>query len=132
MFHIKLLNFIYVKIINSFRVFIKMCTFLRSHLESVRRIARETLQKIMLTLGPKYLNILFEVMTPLLSRGYQVHVLVFTVHGVLSCLKEVYEPKDVDVVLLTILNVSIHINIPLYFKFLRHLATRLVNTHFPS
>lgn len=93
-------------IINTFSVFIKMCTFLRSHLESVRRIARETLQKIMLTLSPKYLNVLFEVMTPLLSRGYQVHVLVFTVHGVLNCLKEVYEPRDIDIVLLTVLNVS--------------------------
>lgn len=84
----------------------KICTFLKSHLESVRRVARETLQKIMITLGPKYLSLLLEEMTPLLSRGYQVHVLVFTVHGVLNCLKDMYEPKDLDTVLLTVLNVS--------------------------
>lgn len=85
----------------------KICTFLKSHLESVRKVARETLQKIMLTLGPKYLNLLLEEMTPLLSRGYQVHVLVFTVHGVLSCLKDLYQPQDIDKGLLTVLNVSI-------------------------
>lgn len=84
----------------------KICTFLKSHLESVRRIARETLQKIMLTIGTKYLNLLLDEMTPLLSRGYQVHVLVFTVHGVLNCLKDLYVPTDIDNILLTVLNVS--------------------------
>lgn len=85
----------------------KMCTFLRSHLESVRRVTRETLQKIMLTLGSKYLSVLLDAMTPLLSRGYQVHVLVFTIHGVLNCLKDTYKPHDIDSVLLTVLRVSI-------------------------
>lgn len=89
-----------------FSVFLKICTFLKSHLESVRRVARETLQKIMLTLGPKYLKMLLGEIAPLMNRGFQVHVLVFTVHGVLNCLKGSYEPHDIDEVLLTVLNVS--------------------------
>lgn len=89
-----------------YRVFMKMCTFLKSHLESVRRITRETLQKIMLALGPEYLRILLGVMTPLLNRGYQVHVLVYTIHGVLNCLKEMYKPGDINKILLTVLHVS--------------------------
>ncbi|KAH1010705.1 small subunit processome component 20 homolog [Dendroctonus ponderosae] len=85
-------------------VFLKLCTFLKSHLESVRRVAKETFQKIMLSLGPKYLGMLLGEIAPLMNRGFQVHVLVFTVHGILSCLKGRYEPKDIDDVLLTVLN----------------------------
>jgi U3 small nucleolar RNA-associated protein 20 len=81
----------------------KLCTFLKSHLESVRRVTRETLQKIMQALGPEYLPVLLGEMTPLLNRGFHVHVLVFTVHAVLGCLKETYRPTDIDKVLLTVL-----------------------------
>lgn len=84
-------------------IFMKMCTFLKSHLESVRRTTRETLQKIMLTLGPNYLGMLIGEMRSLLNRGFQVHVLVYTVHAVLSCLKQSYGPGDIDKVLLTVL-----------------------------
>ncbi|XP_030763250.1 small subunit processome component 20 homolog [Sitophilus oryzae] len=86
------------------RVFLKLCTFLKSRLESVRKIARETLQKIMGTLGTKYLRMLIAEMAPLFNRGFQVHVLVFTVHGVLRSLKDAYEPHDIDEVLLTVVN----------------------------
>lgn len=83
----------------------KLCTFLKSHLESVRRVTRETLQKIMVTLGPKYLGLLISEMSSLLSRGFQVHVLVFTIHAVLTTLKDMFQPTDVDKCLLTILEV---------------------------
>nr|CAI5867716.1 unnamed protein product [Callosobruchus analis] len=58
----------------------------------------------MLTLGPKYLKPLLAEMAPLLNRGFQVHVLVFTIHGVLNCLKDLYQAGDVDQILLTVLN----------------------------
>lgn len=57
----------------------------------------------MQTLGPTYLNLLLGEMTSLLSRGFHVHVLVFTTHAVISCLKESYQPTDIDKVLLTVL-----------------------------
>ncbi|KRT84681.1 HEAT domain-containing protein [Oryctes borbonicus] len=85
------------------QIFIKLCTFLKSHLESVRRVARETLQKIMMTLGPSYLGLLLDEMVPLLSKGFQVHVLVYTVHSVLVSLKEMFKPKDIDIVLNTVI-----------------------------
>lgn len=83
----------------------KLCTFLKSQLESVRRAARETLQKIMLTIGPKYFGVLLEEIIPLMTRGYQVHVLVYTIHSVLTTLKKLFEPGDIDNVLLTVLDV---------------------------
>lgn len=90
-----------------FRVFMKLCTFLKSHLESVRRTARQTLEKIMSTLGPKYLGLLLGEMVPLLSRGFEVHVLVYTIHSILNSLKSKYQPGDLDKVLLTVIDVSI-------------------------
>ncbi|KAL3285278.1 hypothetical protein HHI36_019388 [Cryptolaemus montrouzieri] len=84
-------------------IFMKTCTFLKSHLESVRKVARETLQKMMLGLGPVYLGLLLGEMSALLQRGFQAHVLIYTVHGVLNCLKEHYKPNDIDKVLLTVL-----------------------------
>lgn len=83
----------------------KLCTFLKSQLESVRRAARETFQKIMLAIGPHYLGTLLEEIVPLMTRGYQVHVLVYTVHSILTTLKEHYKPGDIDKVLLTVLDV---------------------------
>lgn len=85
----------------------KACTFLKSRLDSVRRVARETLQNILTSLGPEYLKILLAEMVTLLSRGYQVHVLVYTVHAVLNCLKGMYKPGDINEVLITVLHVSI-------------------------
>lgn len=84
----------------------KTCTFLKSHLDSVRRVTREILQKIMITLGPKYLGLLISEMSTLLSRGFQVHVLVYTIHSILVSLKESFQPTDIDKCLLTILDVS--------------------------
>ncbi|KAF5285550.1 hypothetical protein FQA39_LY16615 [Lamprigera yunnana] len=84
------------------RVFMKLCTFLKSHTETVRQVARETLQKIMQNLGPLYLPTLLNEMTSMLLRGYQVHVLVYTVHSVLLCLKDSYQPTHMDKVLITV------------------------------
>lgn len=88
-------------------MFIKTCTFLKSRLESVRRVARETLQNILKALGPGYLKVLLGEMASLLNRGYQLHVLVYTVHAVLCCLKDVYKPGDINEVLITVLHVSL-------------------------
>ncbi|XP_069689745.1 small subunit processome component 20 homolog isoform X2 [Periplaneta americana] len=77
-------------------ILMKLCTFLKSRLESIRRVTRETLQKIMLTLGPKYLHILLQEMSAMLTRGYQVHVLIYTIHSLLVSLKELFRPGDID------------------------------------
>lgn len=69
-------------------------------------MARETLQNILKTLGPDYLKVLIAEMVPLLNRGYQLHVLVYTIHAVLQCLKEIYKPGDMNEVLITVLHVS--------------------------
>ena len=83
----------------------RVSTFLKSRLESIRRVTRETLQKIMLTLGPKYLSTLLHEMSAVLTRGYQVHVLIYTIHSVLVSLKDLFQPGDIDSCLQRILEV---------------------------
>ncbi|KAG5310535.1 UTP20 protein, partial [Acromyrmex insinuator] len=86
-------------------IFMKLCTFLKSRMESVRRATRETLQKIMITLGPKYLHYLLKELNTLLTKGFQVHVLAYTVQAVLFALKPYYQKMDINNNLQSILSV---------------------------
>ncbi|KYN12679.1 Small subunit processome component 20 like protein [Trachymyrmex cornetzi] len=86
-------------------IFMKLCTFLKSRMESVRRATRETLQKIMITLGPKYLHYLLKELNTLLTKGFQVHVLAYTVQAVLFTLKPYYQKMDINNNLQSILSV---------------------------
>ncbi|XP_001952794.2 small subunit processome component 20 homolog [Acyrthosiphon pisum] len=86
-------------------VFMKLCTFLKSRLESVRRVTRETLQNIMVTLGTSYMSMLLNEMTALLTQGFQVHVLIYTIHAIFVSLSERFEKGHMDSCLPYILEV---------------------------
>ncbi|XP_011256579.2 small subunit processome component 20 homolog [Camponotus floridanus] len=86
-------------------IFMKLCTFLKSRMESIRRTTRKTLQEIMITLGPKYLHYLLKEMNTLLTKGFQVHVLAYTVQSVLNALKPFFQKFDIDRNLQSILSV---------------------------
>ncbi|XP_031356227.1 small subunit processome component 20 homolog [Photinus pyralis] len=87
------------------RIFLKLSTFLKSRHYNVRCAARETLQKIMTNLGPKYLGSLLNEMSSILCRGYQIHVLIATVNSILVLLNGRYQPTDIDAVLLTVIDI---------------------------
>lgn len=84
----------------------KLCTFLKSRLESVRKITRETLQTIMVSLGPGFLPTLIREMKALLTRGYQVHVLVYSIHSVLVPLEPHFLKWQLDKCAHSIIEVS--------------------------
>ncbi|XP_072856319.2 small subunit processome component 20 homolog isoform X1 [Pogona vitticeps] len=67
-------------------IFLKVCSLLRNRAQEIRDIARNTLMKIMETLGPHYLQYVLKEMQSILVHGYQVHVLTFTVHLLLKSL----------------------------------------------
>lgn len=89
-------------------VFLKVCTFLRSPLKSVRMLTRDILKKIMLALGASYLSMLMDHLQSLLTRGFQVHVLAVTVHGVLDALREQLQPSDIENCLHNLLDVALN------------------------
>jgi len=92
-------------------VFMKLCTFLKSRLESVRRVTRETLQNIMVTLGTSYMSMLLNEMTSLLTQGFQVHVLIYTIHAIFVSLSERFEKGHMDSCLPYILEVNKNITL---------------------
>ncbi|CAG9093810.1 unnamed protein product [Plutella xylostella] len=77
-------------------IIIKLCSFLKSPLKQVRISARDIVKKIMITVGSSYLGILLEHLTLLLTRGFQVHVLVATIHSVLDALKTDFKPGELN------------------------------------
>lgn len=75
-------------------MFSKVVTFLKSRCNSVRETARETLIEMMVSLGPEHLSALVDAASPVLQRGYQVHVYIFTMHALLVKLGEVGQLKS--------------------------------------
>lgn len=86
-------------------IFMKLCMFLTSRLESVRRATRQTLQQIILSLGPEYLETLITEMISLLTKGFHVYVLVHTLHSVLVAVQPLLKAGDIDRCLPLILKV---------------------------
>ncbi|XP_072931772.1 small subunit processome component 20 homolog [Epargyreus clarus] len=76
-------------------IIIKLCSFLKSPLKQVRIAARDIVKKIMITVGTPYLGVFLEHVTLLLTRGFQVHVLVATIHTVLDALKSEFKAGDI-------------------------------------
>lgn len=56
---------------------------LRSKADESRDMARDTLVKISLILGPEYFGFILRGLKSALTRGYQLHVLSYTMHSIL-------------------------------------------------
>ncbi|KAF0029549.1 hypothetical protein F2P81_018654 [Scophthalmus maximus] len=77
-------------------ILIKVCVVLRNRFQEVRDVARGTLVKIIETLGFRYLHYLLKEMQSVLVKGYQVHVLTFTVYQLLSAVSSTLKSGDLD------------------------------------
>ncbi|OQR74782.1 small subunit processome component 20-like [Tropilaelaps mercedesae] len=77
-------------------VLLRVIVFLKSRLLPVREAARSALVKIIAILGPCYLKYMIREMRSLLNRGFQLHVLSFTVHAVLETARPQMQPGDLD------------------------------------
>ncbi|XP_030576149.1 small subunit processome component 20 homolog isoform X2 [Archocentrus centrarchus] len=77
-------------------ILIKICVLLRNRFQEIRDVARGTLVKIIETLGCRYLQYLLKEMQGVLVKGYQLHVLTFTVYQLLSALSPTLKSGDLD------------------------------------
>ncbi|KAM9846103.1 small subunit processome component 20 homolog [Aulostomus maculatus] len=77
-------------------ILIRVCVLLRNRFQEIRDVARGTLVKIIETLGYRYLQYLLKEMQGVLVKGYQVHVLTFTVHRLISALSPTLKSGDLD------------------------------------
>jgi U3 small nucleolar RNA-associated protein 20 len=60
-----------------------LCQFLRSRLQDVRDGCREALSRIAKDIGPKYFHFIVRELQGALQKGYQLHVLGYTLHYLL-------------------------------------------------
>ncbi|KAL4233743.1 hypothetical protein ACF0H5_008423 [Mactra antiquata] len=88
-------------------ILLKVCNFLRSRAIEIRSTSRDTLIKIQNTLGPRFFPFILSELKGTLRRGYQRHVLCYTVYQLLKNMEEVVKPGDIDVCL-TMLQQVLH------------------------
>lgn len=62
----------------------RICSFLKNRLESVRDEARSAMAACLQELGLEYLQVMVHAMKSILKRGYELHVLGFSMHFLLS------------------------------------------------
>ncbi|XP_057754877.1 uncharacterized protein LOC130974144 isoform X1 [Arachis stenosperma] len=62
----------------------RVCNFLKNHLESIRNEARSALTACLKELGLEYLQFIIKVLQGTLKRGYELHVLGYTLNYILS------------------------------------------------
>ncbi|XP_014635798.1 PREDICTED: small subunit processome component 20 homolog isoform X1 [Ceratotherium simum simum] len=77
-------------------ILLKVCALLKNRAQEIRDIARSTLAKIIEDLGVHYLQYILKELQTTLVRGYQVHVLTFTVYMLLQGLTSKLQVGDLD------------------------------------
>lgn len=82
-----------------------ICHILRSKAWEAREMARETLVEIAIILGASYFGFLLKELRGALTRGYQLHVLSYTMHSILTAVVPRFKPGDLDYCLPTIVMV---------------------------
>ncbi|KAI9376241.1 HEAT repeat protein [Aspergillus egyptiacus] len=77
-------------------VLLDVCSILKSKAQDSRDTARKTLNDIALLLGPGYMGYILKELRHTLKRGYQLHVLSFTVHSILVATTDDFKQGDLD------------------------------------
>ncbi|PHH74378.1 hypothetical protein CDD80_3115 [Ophiocordyceps camponoti-rufipedis] len=72
------------------------CHILRSKTWEAREMARDTLVKIAVMLGPSYFGFMLKELRGALTKGYQLHVLSYTMHSMLVATVPTLGPGDLD------------------------------------
>lgn len=73
-----------------------ICHILRSKSVESRDLARDTLVKISVILGPSYFGFMLKELRSSLTRGYQLHVLSYTVHSIMVAILPQVAPGGLD------------------------------------
>ena len=88
------------------KVLITLCNFLSSHLQSSRDCARATLVTISVMLGAEYLPFILSAMKTALTRGYQLHVLGYTLHSIFVENVDSYKSGSIDSSVTTVVEIA--------------------------
>ncbi|RKO94831.1 hypothetical protein BDK51DRAFT_29883, partial [Blyttiomyces helicus] len=73
-----------------------LCNLLRSRTQDARDSTRDTLVKISLLLGARFMPFIVKELEGALTRGYQLHVLGYTLHSLLAAVVPTVASGDLD------------------------------------
>ncbi|MCJ1309669.1 U3 snoRNP protein [Agyrium rufum] len=73
-----------------------ICNILRSRAPESRDLTRKTLAEITTLIGPSMFGFVLKELRGALARGYQLHVLSYTVHSILVATSPLFKPGDID------------------------------------
>ena len=73
-----------------------ICHILRSRAQESRDLTRKTLVEISTLIGPSYFGFVLKELRSSLARGYQLHVLSFTMHSLLVATSSIFKPGDLN------------------------------------
>ncbi|MCJ1295197.1 U3 snoRNP protein [Xylographa carneopallida] len=73
-----------------------VCHILRSRAQESRDITRKTLVEISTLVGPMCFGFMLRELRSSLARGYQLHVLSYTLHSMLVATAPIFKPGDLD------------------------------------
>lgn len=77
-------------------VLTNICNILRSKAQESRDLTRNTLAEIATLIGPAYFGFIIMELRNALSRGYQLHVLSFTLHSLLVSTSSIFKSGDLS------------------------------------
>jgi U3 small nucleolar RNA-associated protein 20 len=77
-------------------VLLDVCYVLRSKAQDSRDNARKTLADVAIILGPSHFGYILKELRTALARGYQLHVLSFTMHSILVSTTDEFERGSLD------------------------------------
>ena len=86
-------------------ILLKVCRFLASRAKDIRVAARTTLTKIIQSLGPSYFGFVITEMRSTLKRGYQLHVLCYSLWDILKSTVPQLQTGDLDSSIVTLTEV---------------------------
>ena len=73
-----------------------VCNILRSRAQESRDLTRKTLVEISVLIGPSCFGFVLKELRSSLMKGYQLHVLSYTVHAILVATASVFKPGELD------------------------------------
>ena len=73
-----------------------ICHILRSRAQESRDMTRKTLVEILTLIGPKCFGFILKELRSSLARGYQLHVLSYTIHSMLVATAPIFKAGDLD------------------------------------
>jgi U3 small nucleolar RNA-associated protein 20 len=90
------------------KILLTICSILSSHLQSSRDSARNALITITGMLGSEYLLYILQSLKTALKRGYQLHVLGYTLHAILAENIDKFVAGSIDICIPLIMEICMH------------------------